>query len=259
MTKKFIAKTTKSNLPVNINSQAIPSALKQFDLNKLNLVSLSKELEASLNSSAPQSVLFGWAGLKRQKLKTEHQRNILDHIYNIRRVNEELCHLQAELFLSPQTIELLIEGKRLEAEHKIQLAVKEQEAKLHALSKEMEAREVNLDHMREVVRNLKADTDAKTARIELMRKVVDSIDLNELPDYLRAFVIASVFNPNQPITQEMSLMDDLKDFMIQKASGEARKTQAQAGREEAQEKIERTTAQKTEDDYARLRDSSKGK
>jgi len=89
--------------------------------------------------------------------------------------------------------------------------------------------------------------------MDLMRKVIEKIDINELPDYLRTFVINSIFNPSQQITSEMQLMDDLRKYALRKAEAETRKEEADARKQESQADIERTTADKTVLDFHKFR------
>ena len=97
--------------------------------------------------------------------------------------------------------------------------------------------------------NLRAQREKEDIRMGLMRKVVDKIDINELPDYLRTFVINSIFNPSQTITNEMQLMDDLHEHFIKRADAQTRKEEADAKKEESQADIERTVADKTIIDF----------
>ena len=56
-------------------------------------------------------------------------------------------------------------------------------------------------------------TEQEKQKARLMKDVVDNVDLNELPDYLRTFVIQSIFNPTQPIDNEAALKDELRDIV----------------------------------------------
>jgi hypothetical protein len=116
-----------------------------------------------------------------------------------------------------------------------------------------ERRKAEIEILKAQEDNLKAQREKEDIRMGLMRKVVEKIDINELPDYLRTFVINSIFNPSQQITTEMQLMDDLHEQFIKRADAQTRKDEAGAIKEESQADIERTTADKTIFDFKTLK------
>jgi hypothetical protein len=86
-----------------------------------------------------------------------------------------------------------------------------------------------------------------------MKKVVDNINLNELPDYLRAFVIQSIFNPSQPVDNDAGLRNELrevvKDAMRRTVNAEAQAAEAEADLKRHQSRQEGTKADTSEHDF----------
>ena len=236
----------KANLPAlkDANLPAIPT----FDLSQLTSLNLAGELRQTLNKPAPSRCTFLWGGkrqLKRLELDAEHQRWVLTQINNLRDINSALINLQAEMFLTVETVTLLINNRRREAQQQAELSIKYHEATLYAIDKQMEIQDLTNDRLRAEIEQIRTVTDAAKTRIELMKAVVEKIDLSQLPDYLKAFIIASVFNPDHPISNEMQLMDDLRQFTKQRAKAEADKATAEATTKKAQAKRDDVEAEVT--------------
>ena len=241
--------------------------LPTFDISNINLVQLGRQLQDNLDSHRP-----GWIWLKKRQnekmfLDEERLRAIVAQIQDLRDMNSELLKLNAEVYLTQERMERIIqryrehenfvdaEGHRLsemaEAKHINEMQCLEDE--IVTRQRTIEGLELENKRKRAEIDNLNALREKEDIRMGLMRKVVDKIDINELPDYLRTFVINSIFNPHQTITIEMQLMDDLRKFAVRRAEAETRKEEAGARKEESQADIERTTADKTILDFKSFR------
>ncbi len=248
--------------------------LPTFDISNMNLVELGRQLQDNLNSYRP-----GWIWLKKRQnekvfLDEERLRALIAQIQDLRDMNSALLNLNAEVYLTQERMDTIIrryrehenfvdaEGRRLseiaEAKHKNEMKkmddeIESRKKNIEALELENERRVAEINMLKAQEDNLKAQREKEDIRMGLMRKVVEKIDINELPDYLRTFVINSIFNPSQTITNEMQLMDDLREYAKRRAEAETRTVEAGARKEESQADIERTTADKTILDFDNLK------
>lgn len=255
------------------HSENLPD-LPIFDISNMNLVQLGRQLQESLNQGRP-----GWIWLKKRQnekifLDEERLRALMAQIQDLRDMNSALLELDAEVYLTQERMSRIVqryrehenfvdaEGHRLseiaEAKHinemqKLEDEIVSRQHSIEALELENKRRKAEIDILKAQEDNLKAQREKEDIRMGLMRKVVDKIDINELPDYLRTFVINSIFNPSQTITNEMQLMDDLREYALRRAAAETRQTEAEAKKHESQADIERTTADKTILDFNKLR------
>ena len=248
-----------------------------FDISRVNLVELGRQLQESLQQGRP-----GWIWLKKRQnekmfLDEERLRALIAQIKDLRDMNSELLALNAEVYLTQERMERIVqryrehenfvddEGHRLseiaEAKHinemqKMDDEISTRQKNIEALELDNRRREAEIDILKAQEDNLKAQREKEDIRMGLMRKVVDKIDINELPDYLRTFVINSIFNPSQQITTEMQLMDELRQFAVRKADAETRTAEATTKSHESQADIERTTADKTILDFNKYKKGS---
>jgi len=245
-----------------------------FDISSMNLVQLGRQLQENLNSSRP-----GWIWLKKRQnekmfLDEERLRALMAQIQDLRDMNSALLSLNAEVYLTQERMARIVqryrehenfvdaEGHRLseiaEAKHinemqRMDDEILSRQRSIESLELDNERRKAEIEILKAQEDNLKAQREKEDIRMGLMRKVVEKIDINELPDYLRTFVINSIFNPSQQITTEMQLMDDLHEQFIKRADAQTRKDEAGAIKEESQADIERTTADKTIFDFKTLK------
>lgn len=248
--------------------------LPTFDITKINLLQLGRQLQNNLNSHRP-----GWIWLKKRQnekifLDEERLRALNAQIQDLQDMNSALLNLNAEVYLTQERMERIIQryrehenfvdaeehrlSKIAEANHinemqKLDDEIASRKKNIEAMELDNERRKAEIDILKAQEDNLKAQREKEDIRMGLMRKVVDKIDINELPDYLRTFVINSIFNPSQTITNEMQLMDDLREYATRRAAAETRQTEADAKKHESQADIERTTADKTILDFDKLK------
>lgn len=248
--------------------------LPVFDISRINLVELGRQLQDSLHTDRP-----GWIWLKKRQnekvfLDEERLRALIAQIQDLRDMNSDLLALNAEVYLTQERMERIVqryrehenfvdaEGHRLseiaEAKHLNEIQrmddeISTRQKNIEALELDNDRRKAEIDILKAQESNLKAQREKEDIRMGLMRKVVDKIDINELPDYLRTFVINSIFNPSQTITNEMQLMDDLREYALRRAEADARKNEAEAKKHESQADIERTTADKTIIDFQNIK------
>jgi len=245
-----------------------------FDISKINLVELGRQLQDTLKQGTSN-----WIWLKKRQnekvfLDEERMRALNAQIQDLQDMNSALLNLNAEVYLTQERLERIIqryrehenfldaEGRRLSeiktAQHKQELQKLDDEdisrsKQIQSLDLENKRKEVEIEFLRSQIDNQKAQREKEDIRMTLMRKVIDKIDINELPDYLRTFVINSIFNPSQPITTEMQLMGELRDFATEsykrKMEAETRKAEAEATSKESQATIEKTTSDKTVLDF----------
>ena len=248
--------------------------LPVLDISQFSIFQLGRELQNTFDKKRSR-----WIWLKKRDnekvfLDEERLRALIAQIQDLRDVNSSLLDLNAEVYLTQERFERILqryrehenfvdaEGRRLseiaEAKHineiqKYDDEFIERQRKLEALELENKRTSAEIDILKAQQSNLMAIREKEDIRMELMRKVIEKVDVNELPDYLRTFVINSIFNPSMPITNEMQLMDDLRQFAIRRAEADTRKDEAGAKKEEAQAKIDEAVSEKSVKDIKNLK------
>lgn len=249
------------------NVPSIPPDVPIFDISTINLVELGRQLQKTLSAGRSKWIFFKRRGNEKAILDEEHLRALIAQIQDLRDMNSQLLELNADVYLTQERLGRIIQRYR-EQENFVdaegyrlgERAVAEHESQLQILKDEATRRKKELEILDAEINNKKAETEilntTKTRedlKVQFMKKVMDTINLNELPDYLRTFVINSIFNPNQQITGEMQLMEKLEDFVVRKEAAAARGAEAEAKAKESQADIGRTTADKTIYDFNRLK------
>ncbi|MFW5983181.1 MAG: hypothetical protein ACOCQ4_01675, partial [bacterium] len=243
--------------------------IKQFDLDNLNLLNLSQELEETINSK--RWVIFkGW-NINRIRLDVERQKWIRNHIEELGKTAESLAQTKANLFVHEQMVQNLIDGYYKEAEieaKKAEAQIQELDAQIEEskfkqdriqaerqmLSLEYAEREAALETKRLENDLLRAKRQDKDAYRRLVDKATQFYD--DLPDHLKAFVTVSIQNPNQEVTDEMMMLDQLKDFIADQRKAELDEKKAnvsmlqhKADQEKALANIKSTSAEQQRRDF----------
>ncbi len=242
----------------------------EFDLNNLNLVNLAQELNETINSQ--RWVIFkGW-NVSRVKMDVERQEWIKEHIDKLGETSKSLAQTKANLFLHNKMVEDLIQKYYAEAEIK----AKEFEANLRELDARIEEAEKRrqraktdiqlmsleyLEKQTEIERN-QIENDIRAAKKKdmdayrnLINKAVEFY--KDMPDHLKSLVTASIQNPNQTITENSLMMDDIKEFIYAERKAEMDQKAAEARKSHAEARREEVTSNYTEDKYDRVRNPKK--
>ncbi|MDY6895446.1 MAG: hypothetical protein SVO01_08555 [Thermotogota bacterium] len=237
--------------PVGPKEKNLPDTAT-FDLNQLSVQQFIGDLKRHMDQGRPRTALFKWWGNKKAKLDAEQQQWVLTQLQQARAVATEMNQLKVELFLTPEVIQNLIENHRLSARQEMEFLIKNHAAVMHGLDKDMELKELEVEKAQAEIDIMKLKAQAETAllnaqtaeikaKVGFMLKVMDSIDVRELPPFLQSFVIASIFSPNQQYSHELQLMEDLKQYSVEKAQAEANILGAQARKENIQADLEQLT------------------
>jgi len=240
-----------------------PEEIPTFDITSLNLIELGRRLKETMHTYRPSTIFFKKRHNEKAILDIEYQRALISQIEDLSDMNSALLNLNADVYLTQERLERIIqryreqenfvdaEGYRLaekaEKQHADDMVALEDNAKLR--KKNIEALELQNKKLEAEIAILKAKENniigeglRDSLKRDFMQKVIDTIDLKELPDYLRTFVINSIFNPEQKIDNSLAMMDELKEFVIRKEEASARKEEAEAKERESQADIDRATA-----------------
>lgn len=216
---------------------------------------MAKNLEQSLKASNPSSCFFIWGAkrqVKRQELNAEHQRWVLSQIQNLRAINNELVNLKAEVFLSYEMIDNLIDGYRAEAERKAELAL---ETHLTAVYEQQKTREkLTLGKRRE-----EAEVILLEQKAQLIKFIMDSVSLDDLKPHHKTLLVQAMLNPQGNQYMDIETLEEIKQYAINEAEAKARFSTATARMKEADAKTAEKTAEQTENDFNEIRNSSKTK
>lgn len=237
---------------VNTTGNSMPN-IPTFDLMRLNMLELSRQLEESLNKKTSRFIFLKKRQNEQLRVDIEKASILLELINSLRLTQQQLIEYQADTFLSQATLESVIEGRKQQAEMALKLVVKQHENEISKLSDEMAARQLQLEEKK--ISNLKsqaevnllnAKTEAEKAKAELISEVIKNLNLKDMPQVLQTFVIQSIINPGGVGTVgQLELEGELKEFVKKEADARARILLAQAKQTESQADIGRATADKT--------------
>jgi hypothetical protein len=236
--------SSKSYKDVKINESFLPNPKKindkgnslmaknkeivEFDLSKLTLESLSKQMAYEMTKPGP--VFFkGW-GNRRLELDAERVQIVGRYIQNMIQTGKYLMELQAEALLSIETIEDLVKTKR----NQFEINQIEHDNKVRRIQLETDSLEEDVNMKREDVKIKKAERERiennniidklkAQAKINLLdskseiEKARASIlleamkYLKDLPPVWVSYVISSVSGNNSEIEQDVDLQRDLSE------------------------------------------------
>lgn len=242
MSKKFVADTSRTDNTAVTVVDHFPT----FDLDQLNLLNLAKGLEETLNERRPKSVFFKWWGNKKHALDVEQQRWVLEQIKNAIEISDNLNVLKARIFLSPETVQNLINGQRAEAQRNSELALENHVTNIYKLQSERDA--------------LDRQAKRETAEIKLIEQkamlieyIVNSIKLDDLKPHHKTLLIQAMVNPNGHQFIDLETLEEIKNFAVMEAEGKAKQTIATAKQMKAKSDVAEATAKKTIDEINQLR------
>ena len=224
-----------------------------FDLMRLNMLELSRQLEATLNKK-PSFFIF-LRERHNQKLRIEGEKIslILGLINGLRLTQQELTQYQADTFLSQTTLEYVINNRLDDAKREMEMKAKIHDDEKSKIDDAKAARQIQLEAAK--IANLKAQaevnlmhaqTQSEKAKADLIKFVVENIDLKNMPPILQTFVIQSIINPHgNGSVGDLELQTELREFVKREADAKARILNAQAKQGESQADIGRATANDT--------------
>lgn len=258
MSKKFVAKTTKVKhegivpLASKMSKHNIKAAIAPvFNLDELNVVELCNQLKNELNDRSEPWFLFTSAR-RNQKLSLKRERiEILQRtVESMISVNASLAKARADMLLSQAVTESIINNHFIEQALLDELRQREHVDKLQSVDDTARERLVRLESIeianlqaRAEINALEAKTKGEHAKADLIRNVVDSINLKDLPQILQTYVITSVINPSGNATVgDLELQSELREFVTKEAAAKARLLNAQADQSQSQAAISKATA-----------------
>jgi len=267
---KFIAKTTKVDTSIVISNRktALPAinvpGIPTFDLDQLNLVELCGQLKDSLNEPKPFFIFSSKRRNKKLELERDRVRTIIETIESFRDVNVSLAKARAEILLSQAISESIIKDYFTERilrdeiqkeTHAVTVdSLKDQRVAIkdgaQARKLQLEAVEISNLKARAEINAMEAKTKAEHAKADLIKYIVENIDLKDMPQILQTFVVQSIINPHGGGTiPDLELQNELKEFVKREAAAKARQVEAEAKAKESQADISRATADKTIIDF----------
>lgn len=196
---KFVATVQGSNLPATKGFVATAKTnlpnIPKFNLSQLNMVQIAHDLSTMMNKPNPSGWLGKWWGNKKLDLDNDRISHMANYIERVRSLNQSMINAQAELFLSAQVLEDIINGYYIEAERKAEKQLKEHENLIHSLNDEMEKREITNDRARAEIEAIRATTRLTEIQGKVLEKLVNELDLANITP-AQAFVFVKSLNPN---------------------------------------------------------------
>jgi hypothetical protein len=272
---RFVAKTSRidnSVVPYNGNPYPIQSinvpSVPSFDLDQLNLVELCGQLKESLNEPKPLFIFSSKRRNKKLELEKDRVRTILETIESVRDVNVSLSKARAEILLSQAVSESIIKDYFTERilrdeiqkeTHTVTVdSLKDQREAIkdsaQARKLQLEAAEISNLRARAEISALEAKTKAEHAKADLIKYVVDNIDLKDMPQILQTFVVQSIINPHCGGTiPDLDLQNELKEFVKRQAAAKARTDEAEATKKESEAVVSKTTSDKVVLDFEEIK------
>lgn len=225
-----------------------------FNLDELNVVELCKKLRNELDDSSEPWFLFT---SKRKNAKLELKRERIDilqrTVESMINTNTSLANVKANIMLSEAVKESIINNHYIEQTLSEELRQREHDDQIQAIDDTAHERALNLEaqeivnlRARAEVNLLNAQTQSEQAKADLIKFVVENIDLKNMPQILQTFVIQSIINPGGSASvADLDLQAELREFMKKEAEAKARILNAQAKQNESQADIGRATADDT--------------
>ena len=192
-----------------------------FDIHSMNLEQLAIDLKTSLDKKQPTSIFFKGRQNRKIELDNERKSLLLDGIENLRTNNVGMLQLQADAFLTAETLQHIVNMKRLEfqisfektildmsvykkeIDYKIKQLDTQHDRDREALLSDMlsnEARRKTLISMDIANNSAMIDNESKIiqnrmnrAKAALMEKFEKDIDFESLPKALQVYAISELF------------------------------------------------------------------
>jgi len=217
-----------------INVPAIPS----FNLDQLNLVELCGQLRDSLNQPRPTFIFTSERRNRKLELERDRVRTVLEILETTRSINSSLAQARAEILLSRAVSESIIKdyftARILKDEiqketHAVTVdTLKDQREAIKDGAKsrqlQLEAAEISNLRSRAEINQMEAHTKEAHAKADLVKYVVENIDLKNMPQILQSFVIQSIINPHgQGNITDLELQGELKQYIKQEREAQAGK------------------------------------
>lgn len=194
------------------------TGIPSFDLSKINVVQLARDLSVQINKEQPKGWLRKWWA--NQKLPMDNQRlsHLNDYINEIKRVNSSITEMQTELFVQPKILERLIEKRYAEAKNEIELQKKRHELEIKQLNEAMHKDELDTEKLRAELKDLASTTRITDLKGDMLQKMIDSIDFKN-PTAEQVYMVTKILDPSAPTdlgdAVKKPLIEELKRKMEQ--------------------------------------------
>lgn len=221
---KFVARPTDITLyssdQVNTQKEA-PSDLEEstFDLSELNLSSLVTGLSKSVRKKIKIFHFLQKRENERITLKIEHIKVLQTALQETRSLGKEIMELRADHFLTSEAIQNLIENKRIDFKHQIELKIEEHKTNLAIERNKREKEELEiLDKKADLalkhanIALINAKTNEQTQMAALMKNAAE--DYKNLPTGAKLSIFHDYINRYKNSTEASELEDyDFEDFL----------------------------------------------
>lgn len=242
-----------NNAPKSNDNYDASLNIPTFDLMRLNMLELSRQLEATLNKKPSFFIFLRERHNEKLRIEREKITIILDLIRGLRLTQQELSEYQADIFLSPTTLEAIISNRLADAKRDMEMKATIHDDELSKIKDSNRARKIQLEaaeianlRARAEINHMHAQTQAEQAKADLIKYVVENIDLKNMPQILQTFVIQSIINPGGSSSfGDLELQTELREFVKKEADAKARLLNAQASQSQSQADISRATANDT--------------
>ncbi|WP_319526161.1 hypothetical protein [uncultured Desulfosarcina sp.] len=225
-------KATKYGLvPKRSMSVGIKPDIPSFDLSKINVVQLAKDLSVQINQKQPKGWLRKW--WVNQKLPMDNQRlsHLNDYINEIQRVNSSITDMQAELFVQPQILQYVIEKRLIEARQQIEIEVKRHEREINKYTQEINRDKLETARVQAEIRNTISQTRIVDLQGKLLEKLIDDLDIKNITPEI-AIIIIKALDPNAQVDLASATNHPLIKSLVDKMEQQTRSLKVQADMDE---------------------------
>lgn len=219
-------------LPANLNKPNTALPIPQFDLTKINVVQLAQDLSQFIHQPQPRSLISKWWQSKKLPYDRERIDHIISYVEQVRDLNSRITHLQAELYLSPQVLQSLLEQKIELANAQFKLQIKEFEARIDELDFNCRMREQQLNRV--IIENaiLGARQLQEEAKANFIKTALSKVDLSVMSEAMKSFITQIIFAPNLSGFTPLEAVEQLQKLVIQEKEANIRMQNAIARKEE---------------------------
>lgn len=196
-----------------IVKQSEPTKEAIFDLSTLNLGQLLENINTSIKKKPSMFLFFRNRQNEIITIENNKVQLLKQSILGIRELGREMMELRADAFLTNETMDFLIAGKRLEFEHDLELKVDEHKTKLHESLTRRKRIDLELAEKDVDILLKKAELDLNNERVILLRRCSACVD--RLSATSLRYVLLSFSNPSlATLGQDAELSEELDKIEV---------------------------------------------
>lgn len=217
---KFIGRDC-NNLP------ALKENIPAFNLSKINVVQLARDLSRQIQTPQPKGWLSKW--WTNSKLPYDNNRITLlnEYVEKVIQINQSITQMQYHLYIQPMVLDNLIQGYELEAFQAAELQIAEHSRKLTELE-EQKKRDEEETRLKKA-QTLKVIGEARMIALQgrLLEKIINELDLDNITPE-QAFILVKALNPEANAAIDFASQQLMVEAKIEQMKAQTEKLKHEA-------------------------------